>query len=87
MFITIWIFKSPVYKGFSVPNSQHFPGDGFPTLARGAPILLGFLRFRSLFLVPILGPLFRGFFGGDFSVHFALHLAVDLAYRSLQIAS
>jgi hypothetical protein len=56
--------------------SEHFPGDGFPTLARGAPILLGFPRFRSLF-----GPDFRAtfpwVFGGDFSVHFALHLVVD----------
>jgi hypothetical protein len=42
-----------VYKGFSVPVFEDFAGDGFPTLARGAPILLGFPRFRC-------------FFGGDF---------------------
>jgi hypothetical protein len=38
-----------VYQGFSVPRFRGFPGDGFPTLARGVPILLGFLQFRTLF--------------------------------------
>jgi hypothetical protein len=50
--VTFWIFKSPVYKGFRSPVFEVSPGHRFPTIARGAPILLGFLQFRCLLEPP-----------------------------------
>jgi hypothetical protein len=51
-----------VYQGFSVPVFEDFPGDEFPTLARGTAILLSFLQFRTLLdphFPPAFSPLFR----------------------------
>jgi hypothetical protein len=56
--ITIWIFNCLFIRVFRVTILGIFPGQGFPAIARGAPILLGFPRFRSLLEPPILGLLF-----------------------------
>jgi hypothetical protein len=56
-----------VYQGFSVPRFRGFPGDGFPTLARGAPILLAFLQFRAFF-EPRFSVGFSMVFAADFEV-------------------
>jgi hypothetical protein len=52
MFTVVWIFKSPVYKGFGSPLPRISPGQGFPAIARETPILLAFLQFRTLFGSP-----------------------------------
>jgi len=50
-----------VYKGFSVPVFGHFPGDGFPAIARETPVLLAFLQFMGLLEPPILSRFFTCF--------------------------
>jgi hypothetical protein len=62
-----------VYRGFSVPIFEDSPGASFPPIARGAPILLGFLQFMGL-----LEPRFLG----DFSPPFSALLPTGLRLRS-----
>jgi hypothetical protein len=49
MFTVFWIFKSPVYKGFSVPAFEDFLGKQFPANAPETLVLLAFMHFRALF--------------------------------------
>jgi hypothetical protein len=54
-------FSGPKYQGFLSDDFRDCPGDAFPTIARETPVLLAFLRFRTLFGPPILSRFFTPF--------------------------
>jgi hypothetical protein len=60
------ILKPRVYKGFSVPVSEHFPGEQFLPMLLEPLVLLSFLQFMA-FLEPPFRCRFR-----DFPAHLIL---------------
>jgi hypothetical protein len=76
-------FEVPVYKGFSVPVFGHFPGDGFPAIARETPVLLAFLQFGCPFGTPIFHSFLASKFSKGLFSGVSLSSGVELALASV----
>jgi len=59
MFVTFWIFKSPVYKGFRSPVFEDFPRRAFPANVPGTPCFIDFYAVYDPFWTPFLRAIFR----------------------------